>query len=74
MDSSGLGNVQRTDVAETTTKIEDLDQVDGSAQTMAIEREFVLELGRRFPATNSLDPFVWNRYGRMQGDHLQCDV
>lgn len=69
--------MQRTDLAEAEPKTKELDPVDINAQTLTIEREFVRELERRFPATNILDSTVWNVLngcGRMQGDHVQCDV
>lgn len=66
--------MQRTDLGESKPKTKELDQVDINAQALNIEREFVRELERRFPATNKLDSNVWNRCERMQGDHLQCDV
>lgn len=72
-----LSGMQRTDLAEPKTKTEELDPVDISARALTIEREFVRELERRFPATNILDSTVWNVLNgceRMQGDRLQCDV
>lgn len=64
----------RTDLTEAKPKTKVLGQVGINAQALTIEREFVRELERRFPATNQIDSNVWNRCGRMQGDHLQCDV
>jgi len=67
----------RTDLTEAEPKTKELDPVDINAQALTIEREFVRELERRFPATNILDSTVWNVLngcGRMQGDHVQCDV
>jgi len=69
--------MQRTDLGEAKPKTEELEAVDIHAQALTIEREFVRELERRFPATNILDSTLWNVLdgcGRMQGDRLQCDV
>lgn len=66
--------MQRTDIMDNKEEPEVLHQLEGNARALTVEREFVLELGRRFPATCELDPFIWKRFGRMHADGDQAQL